>query len=264
MALINEAYEVLKDENIRKQYDREFKVSTNSAKTEPKTNREENFTSDHEASVDELLAPSILENALLQLEQEEKQFDYRLKNDISNIERKYSKHLKAIKEHIPGRIDVLDSSMKLEKSIIYGVAAFAGLWLVPIGMFLSLCGWGLFLVFSFLLIRIITLPVYRSDYVNEVKKAKAQRDIGIAKFKANVEAKVNYFKKMPIASVNHYFIRELSPRDRLLFVKVLKQREDTLQAEKAVQSTVKVVAAIGLLAVFLGGNQRLTPRKKIF
>jgi DnaJ domain len=252
MSLINEAYGILKDEAIRKQYDREFNASKYSVKDEPRARQHEASTPRRESSIDELLEPSVLENALLQLELDEKQFDYQLRTNISNIERKYSKHLKTIKKHIPGSLDVVDSSMKLEKSLTYGLAAFIGLWLIPLGISLSLYGWGLFLVFGFLLIKIVMLPVYRSDYVKEVRDEKARRDISVAKFQSNINERVNHFKRIPIHSINRYFIKDLSPRDRLLLVKALKQREDMEKAEKAVQSTVKVATAIGLLAVFLG------------
>ena len=252
MTLINEAYGVLKDDNARRQYDKEIKATRHNSKAEPRDEEQKTSTYKKEETIDDLLGSSILEDALLQLELEEKQFDYQLKLNVSNIESKYSKHLRKIKKHTPGSTDILDSSMKLEKSIIYGVMAFIGLWLIPIGIFISFYGWGLLIVCGFLLIKNLTSPVYRPDYVKEVLDAKARRDIGLSKFKANIEGKVNYFKKVPIASINFYFIKELSSRDRLLLVKALKQREDTAKAEQSVQSTVKVVAAISLLAIFLG------------
>ncbi|NJM74739.1 MAG: DnaJ domain-containing protein [Acaryochloridaceae cyanobacterium RU_4_10] len=253
MALINEAYEVLKDEVSRKSYN----ISINSriyenSQTEYKSNYQEHRDPSRENSIEDLLEQSILEDALKQLEFEEKQFDQIFRASISTIEKKYSKHLKTIKKHVPGSFDIVDSSMKLEKSIGYGFAAFIALWLVPLGYALSFVGWLLLIVFGILFIQTISSPVYRSDYVKEVKEAKAKRDIGVVQFKASINGRINYFKGIPIHSINYGFVRELSSRDRLLLVKALKQREDAEQAEKSVQSTIKVAAAIGLLAIFLG------------
>jgi hypothetical protein len=117
---------------------------------------------------------------------------------------------------------------------------------------LSILGWIALTIFGILFIQAISTPVYRSDYVKEVKEAKAKRDSEITLFNTNINERINYFKTIPIYSIDYDFTRKLSPRDRLLLVKAMKQREDAEKAEKSLQSTVKVVATIGLLAIFLG------------
>jgi hypothetical protein len=253
MSLINEAYEVLKNENSRNNYDRIIESQTyNSSKKDYRDSRQDYHQSSHENNIDDLFEQSLLENALKQLEYEERQFDHQLRVTISNIEKKYSKHLKNIKSHIPGSLEVIDSSMKLEKSIGYGMGAFIALWFVPLGSVLSILGWIALTIFGILFIQAISTPVYRSDYVKEVKEAKAKRDSEITLFNTNINERINYFKTIPIYSIDYDFTRKLSPRDRLLLVKAMKQREDAEKAEKSLQSTVKVVATIGLLAIFLG------------
>jgi curved DNA-binding protein CbpA len=221
MALINEAYNVLKDENKRNQYD--GKINLQVANTNYKTYR--TSTSTNEKDVNELFNQSILENAQRELEYEENQFERDLRSTITTIEKKYSQHLRTIKTHIPGSTDVNDSSTRLEKSIGYGFAAFIALWLVPLGGFISFLGWISLITFGILLINAASSPVYRSDYVKEVKAAKAKRDQGLLRFKNGINAKINYFKRIPIDSINYEFIKELLPRDRLLLIKALRQRE---------------------------------------
>jgi hypothetical protein len=253
MSLINEAYEMLKDENNRKNYDISITSRRHESKErEHKPSHQEYSKPARESRIEDLLEPSLLEKALKQLEFDEVQFDQQLKTTISNIEKKYSKHLRSIKNHIPGSLEVVDSSMKLEKSIGYGFAAFIALWLIPLGSVLTFLGWPLLFIFGILFIQTISSPVYRSDYVREVKEAKSKRDVGVANFKAKIDERINYFKRIPIYSIDYEFVRELSSKDRLLLVKAIKQREDAEKAEKSVQSTVKVVAAIGLFAIFLG------------
>lgn len=252
MVLINEAYEVLKDENRRNQYDSKINIQvSNPRKDAGRDGHQRNDTPTGNNDINELFNQALLERALVDLEFEEKQFDRDLKTTILNIEQKYSRHLRIIKNHIPGSIEVNDSSMKLEKSIGYGFAAFIALWLVPLGGFISVIGWILLILFGAFLIKAVSSPVYRSDYVKEVKTAKAIREQGLMQFKNTINERVNYFKRIPIYSINYGFVQNLLPRDRLLLVKALKQREDAEKAEKSVQSTIKVAAAIGLLAIFL-------------
>jgi curved DNA-binding protein CbpA len=252
MVLINEAYEILKDENKRRQYDIKINIQvSNPRKDAYRDEYQRNDTPTGVNDINELFNQALLERALVELEFEEKQFDNDLKNALISIEKKYSRHLRSIKNHISGSIEVNDSSMKLEKSIAYGFATFVALWIVPLGGFLSVIGWIFLILFSAFFIKAVSSPVYRSDYVKEVKTAKAIRDQGLIQFKNTINQRINYFKKIPIYSINYEFVHNLLPRDRLLLVKALKQREDTEKAEKSVQSTIKVAAAMGLLAIFL-------------
>ncbi|HEY9824538.1 MAG TPA: hypothetical protein V6D19_03760, partial [Stenomitos sp.] len=253
MVLINEAYETLKEDNSRREYDLVLKNKTYNSSTRTQKHHPEKYErSSPSREISDLFEKSILESALNQLEYEERQIDLQLKKEISSIEKKYSHHLKTMKHHIPGSLDVTDVSRKLEKSIVCGGLTFAGLWLVPLGGILTYVGWLLIIIFGSLFIHSILLPVYRPDFVSEVRQAKEQRDSRIFLFKKDLEDRINHFKCIPIYSINYDFVAGLSPKDRLLLVKALKQREDAHTADKSVQSTLKVVAALGLLAVFLG------------
>jgi curved DNA-binding protein CbpA len=269
MSIINEAHEVLKNENIRRQYDAEmrYKSSSNNDREEiryksSENNREcrsrnssrehEHCKSNFEDSIENLLEENLLQNALKQLELNELRFYQELKTTISNLESKYSKNLKTIKNHSPGSLQIMDSSMKLEKSLTYGFASFIGLWLVTLGSILSLIGWVILFVFGILFIQNISLPVYKSDYVKAVKAAKSRRDNGLAQFKLSIDERINHFKRIPIYSINYEFIKKLSLRDRLLLVKALQLREDAQKAEESVQSALKVATAIGILALCTG------------
>jgi curved DNA-binding protein CbpA len=253
MTLINEAYEVLKDEYLRRRYDDSLISSKHNINdtTQP-SNEEDYYYTDAKNNIDSLFSQHILEDAVRQLELEEKKFEIKFRKEISDIEIRYRKYLNNIKDHTPGRTEILDSSMRLEKSIKFGLVAFLGLWLVPLGNIFLIFGLLIISVAAIYLIQILTSPAYPTNYVKAVKAAKDNRDTEVIQFKSKIEARINHFLKIPIYSVNYDFVNKLSAVDRLLLVKALKQREETENAEKVLQSTVKVAAAIGLLAIFLG------------
>jgi curved DNA-binding protein CbpA len=251
MVLINEAYEILKDEISRRNYDQSLNSYNHSSSNENYDHKQSDVQHEDNHEISSLFSQSILERAARQLEKESREIEINFRNEIKRIETKYEKHLKTIKNHQPGNFEVMESSMKLEKSIVYGFTAFIGLWLIPLGGFLSFIGWTMFIISGYSCISSILSPSYKPEYVKEIQEAKNKRDSLNNAIKSVQHKKVKHFKSLPIEYINYDFVSRLTAIDRLYLLQAIKEKQDQINAEQAVKSTVKVAAAIGLMAVIL-------------
>jgi hypothetical protein len=198
-----------------------------------------------------LFDESILKQATKQLENEEKKIKDDFQAEIKRIEKKYERHLKTIKKHKSGNIDVMDSSLKLEKVIIFVICIFFVLWIIHLGGIFSLFGRFSLIILIIIGLGIILSPTYKPSYVKEIKNAKEKREKQNNKIKVIRAKKLQEFKTTPIYLINYDFVRKLSAVDRLFLLKAMQERQDAEKADNAVWSTVKVAATAGLLAVFL-------------
>jgi curved DNA-binding protein CbpA len=226
MILINESYEVLKDESTRKKYDEQLISFYSPQQNFQHQKREHENKQDSDKDISELFNELILNQAAKQLENEDEQVNNDFQAEIKRIERKYERHLKTIKKHTPGNTDVMDSSLKLEKVIIFVICIFIILWFIPLDGIYSFFGKISLIVLIIRGINVVLSPTYKSSYVKEIKNAKENRDKQNKEIRVCRENKLQQFRATPIDLINYDFVLKLSAVDRLFLLKVIQEHQN--------------------------------------
>jgi DnaJ-domain-containing protein 1 len=128
LKLINEAYQILKDDKLRSEYDQTCKSKLGSKAEETVNN------------IEDLLSPSVLSEAFEILQQEEQIIWSKNMQDIDDIENQYYDYLSTVKGHKPRNLYPDTALLKLNR---YLRILYAG---VPCACFYSLFYMGMMLL----------------------------------------------------------------------------------------------------------------------
>jgi curved DNA-binding protein CbpA len=268
---INEAYGVLKDIDLRKEYDRQFYNSTARKQTHA-TQEERQDDCQHKYNYQSEYSEFLFDEEKMKLVAEA------LKSRISKVEeraeKRYAERIYFLERELwneaqkigyKGNIENILSTLGKQDSIKHGILSILlGLfffWIV-VGVIQSFLG--IFLIFNGIVRiiysvqmsasrnrKIITLKNIAAITKEQQMQALKQKEEEILQYKNKINHRIQHFKTIPSYSIDREFFKSLSSEDRLLLLVSLHQNSG--QLDQDIQTMVVFVAALGLSFIF-GNN----------